>query len=438
MDERVDRSSLQNFRGCFFSHAPAIAGGVYAFSTVAFLIPTIIFLSRLGKLQGNAQGDLNTAQMAYDSTQNQLNGINARIQEARKRVVDLTCAMAGTENFNEAFAKFYQSVNNSTASMFDRLGSIWQLHFDQDRVDSKQKVDYLSYQERYTVRKEDVACSTSSCGYNVECCTVVRYVDYYQTYYYSLFTNTLTYYKNILSGSGPFIPRLDCGYYTRKFEVLNPSTYITYTSPKMSIGNRRDGSVVESTTIEYGSQLSARYQLDDSNVNIPIVVPRASSQNEAGNFVASTLLQFAFTALTAFQKVGTNYQTLQNSISDSIPGLLSSAQSVSEQLNLNNIDLQNNKTSFGQVDANYQAGLSLWLPLFFLVPPVIAVITYFAIACSADACQSTANLEEAYASELTTARYDNSEDPDVPDNYVPPPPTAPDTVEEAVSGITPK
>src|SRR5688572_7871909 len=121
--------SWSQLRSSLFSHPKTSSAAVWATSTFLFLVPTCIELTPLGTNNRNAKGDRDDAKDAYDKTLNELNGIKEKIREARQRVIDLDCAMAGYQDFNQGITTFQKNIDASSAQPIDLLKSFWQLYF---------------------------------------------------------------------------------------------------------------------------------------------------------------------------------------------------------------------------------------------------------------------------------------------------------------------
>ncbi len=226
-------------------------------------------------------------------------------------------------------------------------------------------------------------------------------------------------YKNIIDGTPLQLTPLDCGYYARRFGTLSPTTYVTYESPHINTGDRSTGTTYVNYYKEYGSRITASYELDGSIVNTDITVVRNAIQNDAAADLANKLYQFLGTAIAAFNMAGANYSQLQDSIRNSIPALLNSAASVNETLQQEGQVLAGKEAIFEEADSEFHHGLSLWLPMFFLIPGGLALLTY----CLMTLCKDTCTAEDAVQNDIEAPapRYKPEIQPQ-PETPMPPPP----------------
>jgi hypothetical protein len=193
---------------------------------------------------------------------------------------------------------------------------------------------------------------------------------------YNEITTIVNKYKNIIQGSSFHLPSLDCGYYSRQFKTLAPVTYETYESPHIDTGDRRAGSTYVNFYREYGSSVTAVYKLDDTTINFPAIISRPADQGVAAADLATRLYQFLATAIAAFNMAGANYPVLQDTIRKQIPGLLNQAAAINNTLVQKAEVLAGKQVVFDDADHEFKGGLSLWLPMFFLIPGGLALLAY--------------------------------------------------------------
>lgn len=129
-------------------------------------------------------------------------------------------------------------------------------------------------------------------------------------------------------------------------------------------------------TREYGARIPTNYQLDDTHTNDKIIVLRDRSQTQAANDLAIKLYQFLVASIALFNSTGANYLAVQQGIRNNIPSLLNAVAQATKVADETGIVLAQKQAVFDHADAQFKQGLSLWLPLLFLLPGGAALLIY--------------------------------------------------------------
>lgn len=356
----------------FFANPPAVAGVVWCGSMFALLIPTCIELARVTNIKGSAKDEVDQAQSGVDQAQVAVNNARAALTEAKQRIVDLDCAITGYPAFNEAISVLYERIRNSTLPALDRLGTVWLLTFSPDKTEDTKMVVGKKFYEQERVYGRYWRCGFL-CAKDVTCCYVNDWGWQDVAKYYNEITNIQATYRNILTGSGIQGLPLNCGYYSRRFSIDAPQSYVVSQSPPVSGGDRRSGSVYIQIKQDYGSRVPVRYTLDEQNPTSTITVSNSASQPIAAENLMAQLLQFFATAIAAFNVTGANYPALQESIRNSIPSLESTLAAANNTLVDKNGLLEDKMAVFSHSDKDYDVGMSIWMPIFWGIPIVLAL-----------------------------------------------------------------
>ncbi|MDR3490912.1 MAG: hypothetical protein P4M12_02575 [Gammaproteobacteria bacterium] len=398
-------------RSSLFAHPKTTSAVVWATSMFIFLVPTCIELTPLGNKKRNAKGERDDAQDAYDETLQKFNSANEKIREARQRVLDLDCAKTGYPRFNLDVAAFQQSVN-STLLPLDQLRLHWKMQFDADKTENEQYVAGKSWDESNYEYDYYFSCIWHSCGKNTQCCFDWGWRWVTDTYYYNQITNIVNKYQGIIQGAPLRLTPLDCGYYSRQFHTLSPVTYVSYESPHIESGDRRAGTTYVNFYREYASKVTASYELDDTKLDFEANVLRTADQSLAATDLAEKLYQFLGTAIAAFNMAGANYALLQDNIRKQIPVLLDNAAAINTTLQQEALVLADKENEYSHIDDNFKDGLSLWLPMFFIIPGGLALLTYLLLTL----CKDKGNV-------IVERDIESNDKPDVQSHYSAPPPT---------------
>lgn len=386
------QEKLNQYRNSFFSHPGRVSTIVGATSFFSLLIPTCIELSPLGKKERKTGQKLKQSQAAYDGVAQELSEIMGQVEKTNQSIYDLDCAMAGYPKYNAQLTAFQKEATSSPLLSFNKLKEFWNLQFDNDH---SQLVTTQAIKE-YDTLEPDVKCLVvcSSCGKHTCChCNWIPTLKTV-THHYTEIDNVNYEYKNIISGSGSLIASLDCGYFSRAFRVFSPETYMTLEGPHSQTGKKEDGAVTVSFTRQQGSRVSLNYELDGKTVTNQIVVPRESSQANAANSLLLSLSQFSAAAIAAFNLTGANYNTLQNSLKQHFPLLLEQASNVNASLQQKSLELAEDQVLFQSANGDYKKGLSIWMPVFWLVPGTLSILTYVLVSQGAKFCTTRAAVPE--------------------------------------------
>lgn len=197
---------------------------------------------------------------------------------------------------------------------------------------------------------------------------------------YNQITRIENQYRNIVIGDGISIDSLDCGFYSREFETMVPENYITRQSPSIPSGNRESGTTYVDYTRYYGSRVPQYFRLDDQRTTTMAIVPQEAAKAVAADELAAQLYQFLAASLATFSITGFNYPAVQQGINNSIPTLLVAFHLANQTLQETALVLAQKQQAFENADDDFKAGLSLWLPLFFLIPGGLALLAYMVIS----------------------------------------------------------
>ncbi|TAL60603.1 MAG: hypothetical protein EPN84_09235 [Legionella sp.] len=362
------------------AHPFVIGTSTWFVSMVALLIPTCVILVPKGNTKNNAQGDFDTTQQDFDQATADLASKKNALNEANQRINDLTCAITGYPTFNAQVFALNDRLKNAsvTKTPLDFLASELFLNFVPDNSQTGENVVARTYQEPYQdwVTRRTYVCNSYQCPSNVNCCyvTLSRFETFYRTKYYNEITKTTENYHNIVMGSGLQLVPLNCGYYSRAFSFLSPINVITRETSPIRGGDMRAGSVYIQIERNYGSRVPTSYVLDSSMINTPISVSDSSTQVMAANSLVMQLLQVLATAVVAFNGASSNYPALQDSFKMKIPGLESSVATANMAFFNQQQLLADKQTVLNNAGSDFTVALSLWLPLFFLIPPFLGIV----------------------------------------------------------------
>ncbi|HEX2549396.1 MAG TPA: hypothetical protein VHM20_06185 [Gammaproteobacteria bacterium] len=386
-------------KSTFFHHPGISAAIAWVTSTFVFLIPTCFELTPLGKDKRSAKKQLDHAQGEYDNTLRELNAVNEQINKSKQEVIDLDCAIAGYPAFNQEMEDFQQSINDSVLQPQDLLRSLWRVDFVPDRTSTEQSVQVKSYDEDEYVYEYYWSCVWHNCPDNESCCYDWGYHWVTETYDYNEITTIQNLYQGIINGIPLSLPTLDCGSYSRIFGTRPPSTSIRYESPHITSGRKEDGAVHIDFYREWGSQLPALYKLDITTTNFDAIVLRITDQAQAATDLAAKLNGFLATAIAAFNMAGANYVEIRDGIIENIPKLIDNANALNATLTEQGLVLDQQKTQYNEAAGEYKGGLSLWLPMFFLIPCGLGVLAYFIHRTYKDKYSSYVDIEEGFTAD---------------------------------------
>lgn len=363
----------------FFSSPKKMTLVVGSVSFLILLIPTCIELIPLGSKKNRDEDDFDTAKKQRDGILNQFNAKKEQIRENQQRVIDLDCAQRGYQEYNNNINSFYQNIIKSTDSPNTQLDYYWHLQFGNDFTRVDQSTETRSYDNsgwRYTY---DYSCAGEyTCGKDTSCCYNYGYHWVSDTRYYSVITTIVNEYKNIIQGVGINTMSLNCGYYSRDFQIV-PQTYMTAESNRLTSGDKRYGAEQVNFNREWGSRVLANFKLDGNVNSMQINAPRTVTQMDAGIELQKGLNQFLILAIAAFNATGINYSLVQENIRQSIPVLQKQAEEINTELQKKEAIFLDKKKVFDNSDNQYDNGLILWLCLLFGVPPILSLGTFLIV-----------------------------------------------------------
>lgn len=359
---------MSRSRSSFFFNPVKSGAVVWATSSLALLIPACIKLVPLGNAKNDAKDARDAAQDAVDSTQDALTQTEEQIALAKQRKIDIGCAIKSYQSFNDRISSFWAGISSSTLSPSSILDAFWNLSMIPDQVTQNTQSVTKSYEVT-----TDVLVPVTTCDKN-GCTTTYIWESETNTYDYTE-TTTITFNdKNILLGAGiTAVAPLDCGYYSRYFQTLDPAFVTLSTTDPQQTGSKESGTVYIAYTENRGSELPVHFYLDGLMTNNTIVSPTSASQSDAVLSVASGLFSFLTTAVGVFNATGANYPQIQINIQNNITSLIEQAASLNQTLQSQQTVLDQAQAVYKVADDNFKDGLSLWLPLLFLVPPALAI-----------------------------------------------------------------
>jgi hypothetical protein len=361
--------------GASFVARPAVASlSVLTVSTLFLLIPVCLRLSPLGSDRRHAKSERDLAQGDYNNAFGELNTATAALHEAKTRMDDLDCART-YPSFNTRMNAFQEQVASFSGTATEELSTLWGIDFVPDTVTQEQTVRRQSWQEGEYRREYYYSCINHKCGKDTRCCSDWGWRWTTVTHYYDETTRIENLYKNIATGPGLSILPLNCGYYSRQFQTLAPATYKT-DEQRINSGDRNRGHTYVDITRQFGSQVPKLFQLDDALSNTMAIVPRGTTQVLAADDLARQLFQFLTVSLAAFDSTGINYPDLQREINSTIPRLVDGVTKTNATAYVKSLILAQKQTVYNEADSQFKQGLSLWLPMFFLLPGGAALLTY--------------------------------------------------------------
>lgn len=368
-------------------HNPGFfAGTAFISSTVSFLIPTIIRLSPLNATAKSAKKVRDASQQDFDGARQEFNHIKQEIASNHKRIIDLDCAMTRYKDYNyniNGFLEQLSALRRTGTSPLNELSLFWEMNFASD-VDKTEKYSSLVFY-RYNKGEPYWNCDKSGCTLKYH---YIPYTSPDSGYWEKL--TVINQYRNVLHSSGLKFPSLDCGYYSREFQTFAPEIYFAHETPHIIKGAKYNGQVNINFNRVFSSSISSNVILDGQTVPLIAQVQSNIPQVEAATALAGMLFQFLNGTVALFNATGGNYSVIQDSIRNNTVLLL-------EQMIVVNNTLIEKTLALAKTDAEYQAaqeaytnGLSFYLPLLFLVPGGLALLTYL-IFKNCSPCQKEEN-----------------------------------------------
>jgi hypothetical protein len=369
--------SWNQIRSSLFAHPKRSAVFIWSTSTIALIITTCVELIPLARNIPDAEGRRDDAQNAFDETLKEFNGINANIDEAEQRVIDLDCAMRGYKDFNQRVVAFQYRISNSSTTPIEGLQLFWKItRFVPDTKDTDQSVVGKKWIDHIYLCPSKPKCTT------YDCCPRSKWEWVDTPHYYNEITTIKNTYEGIVEGNSFSLDNpLECNYYSRRFGAFAPLTYVTYESPHIPGGDRNAGTTYVNFNRNWGSLIPATYTLDENVVNFDALVLSRVDQNDQAADLWAKLNNFLAIAITAFNMVGDNYPALQISIRNQIPMLLDKAAAVNATLQEKGLVLSSEKVLFTEADSAYKNGELFWMLLLFFGPLVLGTLTYLLLTC---------------------------------------------------------
>lgn len=378
-------------RNSLFSYPKTTAAVVWGSTTFILFFPTLFELLPLGNDKRDSKGDRDDAKDVYDGALAEFNVLNDKIEEDKQRIVDLDCSMAGYQQYNQGIFSFQKNLNDPIKAPMERLNLYWKIYFMADKNENERRVDSKSYYDDVWEYGYFYSCFRYTCGPDSNCCTDWGYHYVTRVFYYNQITNIVNKYQGIILGSPLRLTPLECGYYARRLETLAPVTYVSYESPHEGSGNKRAGTTYIDFYREWSSKINVFFQLDDEKVAVDALVLRTPLQNEAAIDLSAKLYGFLSTAIAAFNMVGANYSVAQDTIRNQLPGLIDAAGEVSSRLQEDEVILNEKNRIYSESNGDYKQGLSVWLPIFFLIPCGLALLTYLFLSQCKERCATGTN-----------------------------------------------
>ncbi len=360
----------------FFTDPKKVVVSTWAAGTFILLIPTCLKLATLSNQKHNSKSDLNEATGNYNAALKDFGSANDNLDEAKQRVIDLDCAINDYRGFNNRMSNFQQRINgSSTLSATDRLSLIWDVNFTADTRTYQQQSQEKSWSELAYRYEYYYGRHGSKCG-NKSFCYAWDWHYVRETHYYTQITRIENLYKNIVEGDGVRVEPLDCGYYSRVFQTLPAENYVIHQDLGITSGNRESGIIYTDVTRHWGSRVPMQFRLDDTQTTTMAITPIDATKTQAANALTTQLYQFLAASIAAFNITGINYPKIQQQINSSIPHLIDVVHQANKTVQENALVLAEKQQTFENADDDFKAGLSLWLPLFFLIPGGLALLAY--------------------------------------------------------------
>lgn len=126
-----------------------------------------------------------------------------------------------------------------------------------------------------------------------------------------------------------------------------------------------------------GPRVPEHFRLDDTLTDTMAIVPRDPSQSAAGNTLATSLYRFLIASFATFNATGIGYPELQQRINNTLPALADGISQANATVQETALVLAQKQEIYDQAEDVFKDGLSVWLPLFFLAPVVMAGFAYF-------------------------------------------------------------
>ncbi len=146
---------------------------------------------------------------------------------------------------------------------------------------------------------------------------------------------------------------LNCGFYSRSFNTLDPALFIASTTDQKQTGSKESGIINLAYTKNRGSLIPANFYLDGITTNVNIVSPISVAQSDAMLSVATGLFGFLTTAVGVFNATGASYPQIQIQIQNNITSLIEQATSLNQTLQLQQVALNQAQEVFKVADESF-------------------------------------------------------------------------------------
>lgn len=362
---KVALSKPPSRKSAFFNNPIKIAAGVFAITTLGFVTTLCIALIPIGAQRKMALADLDKANEEFQGATQKLAQLLANIKDAQQRVKDLGCVITEEQQFKLELNNFFTELSNSTATASDRLKIFWKLEFRPDRKEVSSTTERKYYEDYFNDANGNAI---------------------YYSEGYDEVTTIHKIYKNIVQailGSKPSIPRLDCGLYSTKLELI-PESYVTGASPSSMTGAKTTKFVYIDYDLYYGSRVQLFQSIEGQLNIIKSIVPRETSQVEATNTLVLNLYQL-FAAFVMAATTTTKYPALQHTINDTIPALQSTIPGVNATLLEKAQTLMMRQADYNTADEHFHTALSIWLPML-IIPFVLGLSTCLFLRFGKERC----------------------------------------------------
>lgn len=360
----MPKNSVQ-LRTFFFTHPKTSASIVWSVSTLSLFIGLCVDVIPRGLGRRDEGQALEDAKALHTSTENQLTQARLRVQEAKQRVIDLGCAMDGFEAFNTRVIDLQQQIANSNLTGTDLLQLYGGLQFVMD--------------------KAVTTSSTAQKSYTTYTTTYIN-KNFYRTAHHHPYKEVTTIeqlFQSLVAGMGINIMPLNCGYYSRLFQIKPPEMYMTWEGPQSRSGSMTSGTISIRFQRGFGSRIPMTYTLDEKTVQQAELVPRNNDNQATATDLSSKLFTFLATAVAAFNATGFNYPALQSSINSTIPALTDMANAINTRLMHESENLAEEQMMFDAADDVFNTHLAIWLPIILVLPASLALLTYcFLVKCN--------------------------------------------------------
>lgn len=348
---------------------------VWSGSTAALLIPTCIILSPLGEEKNKAKKERNEARDQVKQTKEQLLEAEKNLNEQKHLLSDIRCAQRGYQQFNTKLKDLMNEISSSPFPADIKLNNYWGLSITPHVSHIQTKTEEKEYTTTELVPVQRYRCHTRADG-SQQCGYELDWEQRYDHHSYKVITTITNEYNNKIDGSRTNLLSMYCGYYSRKIKTHSPKFFVTRRTDESTTGSRESGTINIAYTQKMGSKVPFNFYLDGKSHKTDVISPSGSYQR-AVNTVESGLFSLLTSAFALYNSTGSNYPDVQRKIEDNIGSLIEKINTINQTLQIQQIVLGEMENIFDEKNDKYHKGLSLWLPLLFLVPVALAGSVYF-------------------------------------------------------------